>query len=426
MEIKSFFKKSLVPLGLVGSIGGFIGDVLKPFANFGFIFLMISLAGLIITGGALLYFKKKEGKVVHKEKWVAGCIFFALFALMWGIYIPIANAGPPQGYLADNIDAISKLQTDVLKIGEDVTEIKGDVKKIDSKLDNITAKITQVDLNGGIISDPRTPQEWYSNAVLYKLKGMNEDAIKAFEKFFNFNIIYVDPYLQYIEVAKNVKGTEYLNDFFTRLSDKYTGNQTVRLMKAKINEDRNVRIKEYEKIYAEGDPSAPLLYMLITEYSYANLPQASMLDRSKEVIYLDALTGLPVNKQLKEYFVSADMLTEAQKTLQTETNLNKTGPLGDMIKNPVQVQMYSLGTGEYSIVFISTDYLATNILYRIDGNGEFTDTGENKAFGMQTSQRQPKTDIQKKLSKGEHKIEVKYIVKSGEESKVYEYKVKAE
>lgn len=426
MEIKSFFKKSLVPLGLVGSIGGFIGDVLKPFANFGFIFLMISLAGLIITGGALLYFKKKEGQVAHKEKWVAGCIFFALFALMWGIYIPIANAGPPQGYLADNIDAISKLQTDVLKIGEDVTEIKGDVKKIDSKLDNITAKITQVDLNGGIISDPRTPQEWYSNAVLYKLKGMNEDAIKAFEKFFNFNIIYVDPYLQYIEVAKNVKGTEYLNDFFTRLSEKYTGNQTVRLMKAKINEDRNVRIKEYEKIYAEGDPSAPLLYMLITEYSYANLPQASMLDRSKEVIYLDALTGLPVNKQLKEYFVSADMLTEAQKTLQTETNLNKTGPLGDMIKNPVQVQMYSLGTGEYSIVFISTDYLATNILYRIDGNGEFTDTGENKAFGMQTSQRQPKTDIQKKLSKGEHKIEVKYIVKSGEESKVYEYKVKAE
>lgn len=426
MEIKSFFKKSLVPLGLVGSIGGFIGDVLKPFANFGFIFLMISLAGLIITGGALLYFKKKEGQVVHKEKWVAGCIFFALFALMWGIYIPIANAGPPQGYLADNIDAISKLQTDVLKIGEDVTEIKGDVKKIDSKLDNITAKITQVDLNGGIISDPRTPQEWYSNAVLYKLKGMNEDAIKAFEKFFNFNIVYVDPYLQYIEVAKNVKGTEYLNDFFTRLSEKYTGNQTVRLMKAKINEDRNVRIKEYEKIYAEGDPSAPLLYMLITEYSYANLPQASMLDRSKEVIYLDALTGLPVNKQLKEYFVSADMLTEAQKTLQTETNLNKTGPLGDMIKNPVQVQMYSLGTGEYSIVFISTDYLATNILYRIDGNGEFTDTGENKAFGMQTSQRQPKTDIQKKLSKGEHKIEVKYIVKSGEESKVYEYKVKAE
>jgi hypothetical protein len=426
MEIKSFFKKSLVPLGLVGSIGGFIGDVLKPFANFGFIFLMISLAGVIITGGALLYFKKKEGQVAHKEKWVAGCIFFALFALMWGIYIPIANAGPPQGYLADNIDAISKLQTDVLKIGEDVTEIKGDVKKIDSKLDNITAKITQVDLNGGIISDPRTPQEWYSNAVLYKLKGMNEDAIQAFEKFFNFNIIYVDPYLQYIEVAKNVKGTEYLNDFFTRLSDKYTGNQTVRLMKAKINGERNVRIKEYEKIYAEGDPSAPLLYMLITEYSYANLPQASMLDRSKEVIYLDALTGLPVNKQLKEYFVSADMLTEAQKTLQTETNLNKTGPLGDMIKNPVQVQMYSLGTGEYSIVFISTDYLATNILFRIDGNGEFTDTGENKAFGMQTSQRQPKTDIQKKLTKGEHKVEVKYIVKSGEESKVYEYKVKAE
>ncbi|MBK7256171.1 MAG: hypothetical protein IPI04_20215 [Ignavibacteria bacterium] len=29
MPVKNFFKKSLVPLGLVGSIGGFIGDVLK-------------------------------------------------------------------------------------------------------------------------------------------------------------------------------------------------------------------------------------------------------------------------------------------------------------------------------------------------------------------------------------------------------------
>ena len=40
---KTFFKKSLVPLGLVGSIGGFIGDVLKPFTDFGLIFLIVSL-----------------------------------------------------------------------------------------------------------------------------------------------------------------------------------------------------------------------------------------------------------------------------------------------------------------------------------------------------------------------------------------------
>ncbi len=73
------------------------------------------------------------------------------------------------------------------------------------------------------------------------------------------------------------------------------------------------------------------------------------------------MSELPANKQLKEYFVSADILTEAQKILQTETNLNKTGPLGDMIKNPVNVQMYALGGGEYSVVFIMTDYLATNI-----------------------------------------------------------------
>ncbi|HMS63713.1 MAG TPA: hypothetical protein PKD83_00505 [Ignavibacteria bacterium] len=426
MEIKNFFKKSLVPVTLVGSVGGFISDVLKPFADFGFIFLLTALAGALITGIFLIYFKTKEGKIVHKEKWVAGFLFFVLFAMMWGIYIPISKAGPPQGYLANNIDAISKLQSDVLKIGEDVTEIKGDVKKVDSKLDNLTAKITQVDLNGGIISDPRTPQEWYSNAVLYKLKGMNEDAIKAFEKFFNFNIIYIDPYLQYIEVTKNVKGTDYLKDFFMRLSEKYSGNQTIKIMNAKINDDRSDRVKEYEKIYAEGDPSAPLLYMLITEYSYSNLPQASMLDRAKEVKYLDNMTELPVNKQLKEYFISADMLTEAQKILQTETNLNKTGPLGDMIKNPVQVQIYPVGGGEYSVIFICTDYLATNIMYRLDGKGEFTDTGENKAFGMQTSQRQPKTDFQTALSKGEHKVEVKYIVKSGEESKIYEYKIKAD
>jgi len=55
-----------------------------------------------------------------------------------------------------------------------------------------------------------------------------------------------------------------------------------------------------------------------------------------------------------------------------------------------------------------------------------SDTGGNKNFGMQTSQRHPKTDFQLKLSKGEHTIEVKYLVKSGEESKVFQYKLKAE
>ncbi|MEO6695548.1 MAG: hypothetical protein ABIY50_09105 [Ignavibacteria bacterium] len=416
----------MLPLGLIGSVGGFIGDVLKPFADFGLIFLIISIAGALITGIALLRYKSKEGKVIHKEKWVAAFFSCAVFALMWGIYIPISKAGPAQGYLADNIDVISKLQTDVLKIGEDVTEIKGDVKKIDSKLDNLTAKITQVDLNGGIISSPRTPQEWYSNAVLYKLKGLNEDAIKAFEKLFEFNLNYIDPYLQYIELTKNVKGKEYLIDYFTKLSDEYSNNQLIKIMKVKVLDDRAERVKGYEKIYAEGDPTAPLIYMLITEYSYANLPQASMLDRDKQVKYLDAMIALPANKQLKEYFVSADMLTEAQKTLQTETNLNKTGPLGDMIKNPINVQMYALGGGEYSVVFICTDYLATNIFYKMDGNSEFINTGEIANFGMQTSQRHPKTDFQTRLSKGEHKIEVKYIVTSGEESKVYDYKLKAE
>ena len=176
--ILAFLKKSLVPMSLIGSAGAFIGDVLKPFADFGLIFLLVSLAGAIILGIILFYFKKKEGKIIHKEKWVAGFIFFLIFAVMSGVYIPISKAGPAQGYLADNVDAISRLQRDVLKIGDDVTEIKGDVKKIDSKLDNITAKITQVDLNGVIISDLRTPHDWYSNAVLYKLKGMNEDAIR--------------------------------------------------------------------------------------------------------------------------------------------------------------------------------------------------------------------------------------------------------
>lgn len=423
---KPFLRKSLLPLGLIGSIGGFIGDVLKPFANFGLIFLVISIAGALITGIALLHFRSKEGKIVHREKWVAAFYSFAIFAVMWAIYIPISKAGPAQGYLADNVDAISKLQRDVLKIGEDVTEIKGDVKKIDSKLDNLTAKITQVDLNGGIISDPRTPQEWYSNAVLYKLKGMNEDAIRSFERLFEFNLNYIDPYLQYIELTKNVKGKEYLIEYFTKLSEKYSNNQLIEIMKVKVHDDRMERVKGYEKIYSEGDASAPLLYMLITEYSYSNLPQASRLDRDKEVQYLDKMAELPSNKQLKEYFVSSDMLTEAQKILQTETNLNKTGPLGDMIKNPVNVQMYALGGGEYSVVFIMTDYLATNIFYRMDGHGEFIDTGENKNFGMQTSQRQPNNNFITKLSKGEHTIEVKYIVKSGEESKVYEYKLKAE
>jgi len=149
---KPFLRKSLVPLGLIGSIGGFIGDVLKPFADFGLIFLLISIAGAIVTGIVLLRYKAKEGQVSHKEKWVAGFYSCVIFAVMWGIYIPISKASPAQGYLADNVDAISRLQKDILKIGEDVIEIKGDVKKIDSKLDNLTAKITQVDLNGGKIA----------------------------------------------------------------------------------------------------------------------------------------------------------------------------------------------------------------------------------------------------------------------------------
>lgn len=349
-------RKSFISLGVVGSAFGFIGDVLKPFADFGVIFLVASLVGIALSAAGLVYVRRHESTLLTKDRLVAASVFFGLFAVIWGMYIPLANAGPPQGYLANNIDAIATLQRDVLKIGQDVSEIKGSVKSIDgkvdninAKIDNITARITQVDLNGGIIGQPRTPQEWYSNAVIYKLKGMNEDALRSFEKLFDYNLTYIDPYMQYLELARNVKGADYAGAFLTTLSAKYPTNETIQLMTIKSLPDRAARVGRYDKLYAKGDPSAPLLYLLIAEYAFANLPQPSMIDRQREVEYLDALAQVPANKQLREYFVSADQLVTAQTTIQTETNVNKMGQMVEMIKNPVNVNLYPAGNGEVHV-----------------------------------------------------------------------------
>jgi len=52
----------------------------------------------------------------------------------------------------------------------------------------------QVMKNGGILADPKIPEEFYANARMYEQKGDAGNARRSYAKFFTFDLDYLDPH----------------------------------------------------------------------------------------------------------------------------------------------------------------------------------------------------------------------------------------
>ncbi len=455
--LRKAFAQAARPIAIIGAVGGFIGDIIQPLGNFAVWIAGLSLIVAVISLIWVVLLRRRRGE----EIW--DTVAVGLFVVAIGSFVIftawsfIFAVGPERGYLAENIEPIGQIQAQLLGLQKDVGEIKQTTEVTATRVaeqGNVqVAQATRVaeqgevqvaqatrqaegvsiqaaaataqakgfaDLQtqfatlqkGSIVDNPQTPQEWYSNARLYQLKGDTANAIKAYEGYFQYGLEFVDPYLEYSDLMKATEGIARAREKMDAYYNANKTSPTLDLASARLLENASDRLARYTALAARAPQFGPVFFELGAEYSRA-LGASSTADLLKK--QGDAYTTLfdleKTAQGYTRYFIDKALaeknLADAQKTFDALANArNVTGKLDAIV--------YQYNDGMQFIVLLSESGVK-KLLFDIDNPKPTRETGTIAATGT------PNVTIGKiPLPVGKHTLYLQYIDANDTPSPVFE------
>ncbi|TAH53989.1 MAG: hypothetical protein EYC68_01270 [Chloroflexota bacterium] len=420
------------PIALIGAVGGFIGDIIQPLGNFALWIAGLSLVVAVASLVWLILLRRRAGQEIW-DSLAAG-----LFVLAVGSFVVFAawsfifSVGPERGYLATNVEPIGQLQAQMLGLQKDVTEVKktteqtatrvaesSDVQKVQATAQaagfaDIQKKFAELQAGQGtLISNPQTPQEWYSNARLHQIKGDTANAIKAYEGYFQFNLDFVDPYFEYSDLLKASEGITRAREKMDAYYNANKSSPTLDLASARLLDDAAARSARYIAITERAPQFGPAFYELGGEYTRA-LGAASTSDLlKKQSDAYSALFQLEKDGQAyTRYFIDKSLaeknLTDAQKTFDAFTQARN-------VTGKVDFLTYQYNDG-MQFILVLTEAGIKKILFDIDNPKPTRETGSVPGLGT------PNSVIGKiPLPVGKHTLYVQYIDANDTPSQVFEH-----
>lgn len=415
LTLKKAASAGAAPAGLIATAVGFFCDFVKPFINLVPYFFFFSL---LIAAGIWFFVLNKKLRSEPLEQLLEtkkGKIFgvSVISSAFWLVMIPIFALTPQAGIAATVSPDIAGLQDQIL--GK-LTVIEN---KIDTGFDKVLAKIDQIDANAGLVGNPVTPNDFYHNAKIHELNGNLIEAKKSYEKYFESDMEYLDPYTSYALILKNLEGPSSGRELMSKMRDSNSESPSVNLAYIMMKDNREDRIALLEAL-AQKDPEYGPVYMAIADqYSYKEAGMPTNEERRKEREALQKVLDLEKDQKFSKFYIDKKESEAKLSWAQQELKLME-GTMGGMLDNPVDFRVEYVNNS-VSISFIPTE-LIKKIFYRIDGEGEFKDTGSMGIAMAGQTDPLPNYQVMEAMKIGDHSIEMKYIDMKGKESPVYTHK----
>ncbi len=418
MENKDIFKKftnvGAGPAGLFATCTGFFCDFVKPFMNLVPYFFGISIIASIIIWRFVLTKKLRNSSFDEIVESPQGKIFgmSLVSTLFWMIMIPIFTLTPPEGIAASVSPDLSNFQQQIFGKLDQIEQ------KIESGFEQVLVKIDQIDSNAGLISSPKNANDFYHNAKIHELNGNLVEAKKNYEEYFKANYFYLDPYLSYSLILKNLEGVSTSREILGKMRDTNFNNPAVQvayILTKEVNEDKIQLLTDLAQKYPDF---GPISYYLGELYSYKESGSYTNAKRTSEREAFQQLIKLEEDQKFSKYFIDKKLAEEKLNYAKQELKVLG-GIAGNMIDNPVDFRI-EYANNAASISFIPTE-LVKKIFYRIDEKGEFKDTGSMGITTPGLDTPLPNYQVMEALTLGPHIIEMKYLDAEGKESPVYRH-----
>lgn len=280
--------------------------------------------------------------------------------------------------------------------------------KSQATLEKIADRFEALSSSGGIIQNPKTPEEHYHNARIHELGGNFSAARKEYSDYLFSNLEAIDPWLSYLAMLKSAEGRAGAAEAMRYIGDKLKPPTISYQTAMALLEDGDTRINKL-KALADGNPDfGPLPWLISQEYSEARRGDQTLADKRAEKEWLEKFRAAHAAGKFERFFIDKK---EAQKWIETGEQrwASLTSTPDKVLENPITLMAQSSNSG-WAIVFTLTDFKAKELFYRLDGKGEFASTGHLPMKNAQTGLPMIQTYVPlPNLAPGEHSVEAKYV-----------------
>ena len=426
--------------GPAGGLVGVLADLGAPVADL-VLYITLACAGITLAAGIIWFGKRQralraalsDGKITQEELahatesngWSVTFAFGLVATVIMGIVflaqslVAKPQDGPERGVIATLIPALQTMQDSMFKIEKDVAEIKtvaGETKAqtsrieqktdlVAEKLDDLSRIFEEASKRDVLIPNPQSPAGHYHNARLSEVKSDFATARKSYNAFLASGAEFIDPYLAYTDMLKVQDGAEGAREVVTALQK---NNTTLSIeAAAALLLPKQARVGALKKLAERAPEFAPAFYLLSREYSAEKLGEQTIADKNEEKTFLDQFRALNERGQFQKYILDKK---EGKKWLDdVEARTARLAATPDQVlKTPVTLSAQQTNQG-WMITFGIADFKVKKIEYRLDGEGEFKDTGPGTAANPQTGLPMPNPFFSAgNLTPGEHVVEVRY------------------
>jgi len=422
-------RKAVVRAGvltaMVGSVFGFIGDVLQPLLDLAPIVAGLSLIGALIAVIWIVRIRRQQGHVEWDSP--AGGLFIFCLAST-GVFVVLSAvfaAGPERGYLASSNEGIAQFQTALLNLQQDVSVVKQTTQVTQQDVvavataqargfDEMQRSFAALQVGqGNLVSQPSTPSEWYSNARLYQLRGDTANALAAYEVYFKFKLDYLDPYVEYVALLTTTEGISRARDAIEMLRAAQPDSLTLQLIAIRLLNTAPDRLVRLIELTTRAPQFAPAFKDLGDEYarSLSGSPTADRLQ--KLAAAYETLFQLEDAQAFSRYFI--DKAAAEQQLKEAHATHDSLAAAAQAFSR-MEFNLYPYFNGVQISVVLPEVGNARQLLIGFDAAEPLTDTGRI-GTGAQTFVNTSIGPVA--LPVGDHTIYARYIDANGVASPVY-------
>lgn len=299
---------------------------------------------------------------------------------------------------ADASKEAAEASKDAAKKLEDTGE------KIVQTLEELRSGFAALTQAGGIIPNPRRPQEHYHNARMYEQRSDYAKAMQSYQAFFAFDdLVFIDPHLRFQTFLKLQRGVAGAREVYYELK-KANDNVAMQLAWILLLQDE-ARTKAMDAFLEANPTYAPAVYERSRDFSVARLGSQAMADKRQEKELLTRFLELKESEAFLSYYL--DQSVAAKQVKDAEERLTPLQAIdAEVLENPVTINVQKTSK-KWTVIFYISD-MPREILYRIGTSGDFTSTGWHEGMRSFQGNKQPIMNVELDGLNQPTVIQVKY------------------
>lgn len=287
-------------------------------------------------------------------------------------------------------------------------------ERIAVSIEAIADGFAQLAAQGGIIAEPKRPDEFYHNARLHELGGDMINARRNYLAFADFGVDAVDPYLRFATLLRVQDGKSGAREVLGTLAEKSTA-PAFRLVHA-LQFDDPQRTGKLDAFLAENAAYGPAFFLKAEEYSEDRLGVQTLADKRAEAEWLTRFVAAEKDGTLVAHFIDHALLGEW-----LDRAHRRLAALGDM-SDPSRFmpRIVPQRSNADWMITVSLPEPATAILWRLGGEGGFTETGNLAMIDQSTGKPMANPTFALPATTAASTIWVKYLDVRGRETGPFE------